>query len=612
MKILVFGSDPAILNEASSVTQRAMDVSVGIDKYLVIVPNFITVIKEHQPNLLAYGVSSNSKLAAIVKIYLLADQLLKKENFDLITAPDAYFLAVAGWLLAKKHKLKLEIQIHGFEKLAGARKLVAKFVLPKADAVRVVSQRLKRRMVKEFKVDDSRITVVPVFSPPYNGGDNQSVAERYPDKFVFLTVSRLVAIKNIPLQIEAMAEVVKDFPSAELWIAGDGPEKDKLAEQINNLNLSESVKFLGYKNRDELDVLYQQADAFMLTSFAEGWPIVAMEAARYGLPIIMTDVGSAGELLLDNESGLIIPVDDRQALIANMKALILDSELRKKIGLGGLQAVNAMPDKEEIIRLYHLGWQRALVAGKGADWLLDDQTKFGALREANVNKYAHSQERLKFSTQPGKLAKLELFRELCPKLFNQDDKILDIGGGGGIWTDVIRAEKISANIYAVDISEAILRERNKLDIVQVGDMEQLPYTDGFFDVALFSAALHHVKNTASALAEAKRVIKSGGQIVLWEPISLKLLLTKQSIKSTSDGVEFAFSLPYLLKNIKALNLKIEFIYFNGFLARLLPRSRRSLKVLRTFFAAEKLINQIPLINFVCGSLGNNVIIVAKK
>ncbi|MFA6227912.1 MAG: glycosyltransferase family 4 protein [Patescibacteria group bacterium] len=362
MRILVFGSDPAILNSSSSVAQRAIDASIGIDKYSVIVPNYSDVIKQHQENLWIYGVNAKNKIVASYKIYRLANQLLKKEKFDLITTPDAYYLALAGWLLTRKNKIKLEVQIHGFEKFFGLRKLIAKFVLPRADAVRVVSERLRRMMVREFGVVNDKITVVPVFSPPYinNDNSNQPAAERQAGKFVFLTVSRLVSIKNIPLQIEAMAEMVKDFPQAELWLTGDGPEKDHLTEQINQLNLTHKVKLLGHKNREELDVLYRQADVFLLTSLAEGWPIVIMEAARYGLPIIMTDVGSAGELIINQKSGLVIPINDKQKLISQMKLLIVNQELRELIGRGALKAVNSMPNKEEIIRLYQLGWQRAV------------------------------------------------------------------------------------------------------------------------------------------------------------------------------------------------------------------------------------------------------------
>ncbi len=127
-------------------------------------------------------------------------------------------------------------------------------------------------------------------------------------------------------------------------------------------------------------------------------------------------------------------------------------------------------------------------------------------KQANIDKYRTSEELKKFQTHPTKIVKMESFRRICRELVGRDEKILDIGGGAGIWTDIIREEGITDKIYAVDISEDVLKERNPLDICQVGDMESLPYPDSTFDRALFLASLHHVENTYKALSEAIRII----------------------------------------------------------------------------------------------------------
>jgi len=359
MKILVFGSDKSILDINSQAAKRALDYSLLADKYIVLVPSDHNTKVCHTDRLEIYGISSFGRLWGLVKAYSLGSQLIKKEKFDVITTPDAYYLALVGWLLAKKYKLGLEVQIHGFERLRGLRYSIAKFILPRATAVRVVSERLKKMMINTFKVDGDRITVVPVYSPPYQGGAD-AFADKKKGKFIFLTVSRLVSIKNIPLQLLALKELIKSQPQAELWIVGDGPERNKIIKKINQLGLNSHVKMLGYKNRQELDVIYRSADVFVLTSFAEGWPITVMEAARYGLPILMTDVGSAGELIINKKSGLVVPVNDSVALAAAMRSLSIDSILCRDIGQGALAAVNAMPDKGKILELYKAGWSKAI------------------------------------------------------------------------------------------------------------------------------------------------------------------------------------------------------------------------------------------------------------
>ena len=106
-----------------------------------------------------------------------------------------------------------------------------------------------------------------------------------------------------------MAELIKKYPNTELWIVGDGLERKKLELEIAKYKLENSVKLFGWQNNP--DEFYSQADAFLLTSNYEGWGMVVIEAADYGLPIIMTDVGCAGELIENEKSGLVVPVKIR-------------------------------------------------------------------------------------------------------------------------------------------------------------------------------------------------------------------------------------------------------------------------------------------------------------
>jgi len=102
-----------------------------------------------------------------------------------------------------------------------------------------------------------------------------------------------------------MEKVVEKYSQAELWIVGDGKQRQALKHEVET-RLIASVKFQGWQ--DDLDKFYNQADAFLLTSNSEGWGMVVVEAASFGLPIIMTDVGLAGEVIKDGESGIVIPV----------------------------------------------------------------------------------------------------------------------------------------------------------------------------------------------------------------------------------------------------------------------------------------------------------------
>ena len=371
MKILNLSLDSSILDKNSNLSRRVIEYGSFVDYYAIVVPD-----KDHREirlseKVFVYGSGGGNKIFQLLNVYRVAKKLLKQEKFDVITVQDQYYLALIGWFLARKFKIGLELQIHGFEKYSGLRKIIAKFMIPRANAIRCVSQRLKRQLINEFGAQEEKITVAPIFSnlkskiscpqrqsAAMAGAANLESAKIKSDKFVFLTVGRLVPVKNIGLQIKAMAEVVKNYPKTELWIVGDGTKKSNLKSQISKIKLENNVKLLGWQNNP--DEFYFQADAFLLTSNYEGWGMAVVEAASYGLPIIMTDVGCAGEFIKDGESGMVIPVNDQVKLEEVMIKLIEDDNLRKKIMDGTLSAVKKLPNKEETMALYKKSWEKAI------------------------------------------------------------------------------------------------------------------------------------------------------------------------------------------------------------------------------------------------------------
>jgi len=357
VKILSLGLDNSLLDKTSALAVRVVEYGELVERYTVIVPSRKNEQVELSEKVKIYGSGGGDKLTQFFKIYNLAKRLLRDRSYDVITAQDQYYLALIGLRLAKKFKVGLEIQVHGFERFSGLRKLIAQYILPRADAVRCVSQRLQKQLVGRFGVEEERLTVVPIFTNLKNS--ILETKERINDgKFIFLTVGRLVAVKNIGLQIAAMAEVAKKYPATELWIIGDGSELNNLKQQILNLRLERSIVMLGRK--DNLDEYYSKADAFLLTSSSEGWGLAVIEAASFRLPIIMTDVGCAGEIIQDGQSGLVIPVGGKQKLVEAMLKIIEDQDLRKRLGEHAKMAVSRLPSKTEILDLYKASWQKAL------------------------------------------------------------------------------------------------------------------------------------------------------------------------------------------------------------------------------------------------------------
>ena len=239
MKILNLSLDKSILDKNSKVARRVVEYGDLADRYIVVVPDKDYKEIRLSEKVFVYGSGGGNKIFQLINVYRTAKKLLRQEKFDLVTVQDQYYLALVGRILAKKFKIGLELQIHGFEKYSGLRKIIADFAIPRASAIRCVSQRLKRQLTNYFGVREEKITVAPIFAKtqfPTRLPDGQVSNFQFPNKsqnknpenkFVFLTVGRLVAVKNISLQIRAMAEVVKKYPNVELWIVGDGLERKK-------------------------------------------------------------------------------------------------------------------------------------------------------------------------------------------------------------------------------------------------------------------------------------------------------------------------------------------------------------------------------------------------
>ena len=136
MKILSLGLDNSILNKSSALVKRVIEYGNLVEKYTVIVLSQKNEKIELSAKVKVYGVGGAGKIAQSFCLCQTAKKLLGEEKYDVITVQDQYYLALVGVRVSKKFKVGLEIQVHGFEKYYGLRKLIAGYVLPRADAIR--------------------------------------------------------------------------------------------------------------------------------------------------------------------------------------------------------------------------------------------------------------------------------------------------------------------------------------------------------------------------------------------------------------------------------------------------------------------------------------------
>jgi phosphatidylinositol alpha-1,6-mannosyltransferase len=376
MHVVSLALDPKVHNPESVVAFRARAYGEQVEHYSVVVPSPATVTTRLSQKTTVYGVGGRHKLAKLWRMYAWVQKLIDENRCDVITSQDMYYLGLLGIWFAKRYHKGLEVQVLGIEKLTWFRKLIAMFVLKRASVIRALSPRLRDRLISEFGVSPAQIVVVSIYVDVTKLGlevrtlDNEdargfAAAEHafqatYGKRFNFLSVSRLVPIKQIELQLEALAQLTQEFPNVLLHIVGNGPEEVHLKEVVTARRLTNHVVFHGYQSGYKLGLFYLACDCFVLTSDYEGWGMVIIEAATAGLPIIMTDVGCAGELIMDGKSGLVVPPQNVPALTGAMRRVLTDATLREQLSIGALQALKQLPSFEQLLKEYRQNWELAL------------------------------------------------------------------------------------------------------------------------------------------------------------------------------------------------------------------------------------------------------------
>ena len=126
--------------------------------------------------------------------------------------------------------------------------------------------------------------------------------------------------------------------------------------------MESAVRLAG--ERDDVGELLAAADLFVLSSRSEGLPLSILEAMAAGLPVVASDVGGVPELVVDGETGLLVPPGDPHALAAAIDRLLDDPDLRRRLGAAGRLRVSEQFDLESTQRA-HLDLYRTLLADAG-------------------------------------------------------------------------------------------------------------------------------------------------------------------------------------------------------------------------------------------------------
>jgi colanic acid/amylovoran biosynthesis glycosyltransferase len=163
-----------------------------------------------------------------------------------------------------------------------------------------------------------------LFSPP--------ASRRHQGPFEILCVATLSPAKGLPLLIKAVDRLVRQGRSIHLRLVGDGPHRRDLESEIARLGLEGHTTLEGNCNQDRVQAFYREADLFALASFAEGVPVVLMEAMAMELPCVTTWITGIPELIRHGIDGWLVAPGDVDQLADAIAKLMDDPELRQRLG----------------------------------------------------------------------------------------------------------------------------------------------------------------------------------------------------------------------------------------------------------------------------------------
>jgi glycosyltransferase involved in cell wall biosynthesis len=171
-------------------------------------------------------------------------------------------------------------------------------------------------------------------------------------------VGRLVPLKNQRLMIEVLPALLRVHPALKLVIVGYGELETNLRELATTTGVAEQVLFTG--QRSDVSDLLPAFDIFALPSRTEGLSIALLEACATGLAVVATAVGGNTEIIRHEETGLLIPVDDADALRDALMSLLNEPGLRRRLGTTASEWVTAHASIDALCATYDRFYQRAM------------------------------------------------------------------------------------------------------------------------------------------------------------------------------------------------------------------------------------------------------------
>jgi colanic acid/amylovoran biosynthesis glycosyltransferase len=247
-----------------------------------------------------------------------------------ITYVHSVYSTTVALIVSRVFDIRLSMTLHGPAEFTDPEGFGIREKVRAADLVCAISYFGRSQIMLWSSASDWHKLEVTPLGVETTGWKTATFRER-PSPFELISVGRLVEIKGYPLLLEAVAQLHAEGRDVRLTLVGDGQDRASLEEQARQMEIAELVVFAGWKNQEELRELYAKSDVCVLSSFAEGIPVVLMEAMTAGVPCVAARINGIPELIRDGIDGLLFTPSNVQELTAAIGRLMDSAELRRRM-----------------------------------------------------------------------------------------------------------------------------------------------------------------------------------------------------------------------------------------------------------------------------------------
>lgn len=283
-----------------------------------------------------------------IDIYRLA-RLIKEKRINLVHT-HMYATSIPGVLAARWAGVPVVVHVHNLHEWERPRRIrMARRFWSQATKIITISHIVKQNLIEKCQLDPSKILTL------YNGVDLNHFAGPFeveqerqrwgigPKEIIVGSVARLVPVKGLFDLLRGMAVVQKSRPEACLVLVGGGDLRSELEQEA--LRLGVKVVFTG--TQEDVRPLIAMFDLAVLASHTEGFGIFLIEAMALSKPVVATRVGGIPEIVVDGETGSLVPSGQPERLAQSILAILEDD--RKKIGLAGRRRVEEIFSMEKTL-----------------------------------------------------------------------------------------------------------------------------------------------------------------------------------------------------------------------------------------------------------------------